>query len=99
MSSACVVCECVCVEYVNRFLHLKCFFTRLVSNLDNCMVYLGARRFHIRYLCLVIRIVFKTLSELNIHICINTILKGKVKIKFLLLLLLLLLLRRNGPSF
>ena len=53
----------VCVEYVCICLHLKCFFTRLVSNLENYMVYLGARRFHIRYLCLVIRIkVFKTLN-------------------------------------
>ena len=40
----------------------KCFFTRVVLNLENYMVYLGARRFHVTYLCLAIGInVFKTL--------------------------------------
>ena len=53
----------VCVEYVYVCLHLPYYLTRLVSNLENYLVYLGARRFHIRYLCLVFRInIFETLK-------------------------------------
>ena len=54
----------VCVEYgKGRCLHLPYCLTRLVSNLENYLVYLGARRFHIRYLCLVFGInIFETLK-------------------------------------